>query len=696
MTITHATVAGTPAVAGKIAGPEWDAAHLGNGLNVYNVKDAAYGAVGDGVAHDTTAINAAITACNAAGGGTVYFPRGTYLALAVALKSNVRLVGDGAATLRKDAGSGAQAVIQADGSVGTGVNLSANVAQAAQSVAAASNPASLAAGDYVLIRDNTYAYGTGPEARNQEINRIASVSGSFTFNLVAPTIGSYATASTAQILKLTPIADATIENLAVQVPVGTDGGCIEATYATGLTVMDCRISGMNNWSGVQLNICSRVSVFHNEIRDAQMPDVNHGFAMAIDNSHHVQIFANHFENYMEIAFSNKARDCYFVNNVCKGPHDSGVNTHGSGNERILIADNIVTGSWQYGIAVGHSIAPATDRDIVIARNQIVDPASVAITVVAGSGPIPMTYVSVVDNQITGWNRGNGSSTYGILVSGADTNLLIQGNVLDGEGIDASGNGQTGILLASPSQVLVIGNTIRNIANGYGIQVDSTTNVTIQANQLTNISSFNIRSTTTNTGLVVRDNDTDDASVDGPLTNDVWFGNQFGAGVPVGQVRAFALASAHAISSTTATEVTGLGPCTLVPGTYTFQFMLLAQSATATVSPMFGINFTGTAAVRSFRLRYPGTGTTATTGVADDVGGVTGQIEESQAMNGFVTGTPNMGATGGVTATGTNILYIIEGLLVVTATGDLELWHGSETATSTTVSAGSSLTVTRTA
>jgi hypothetical protein len=42
----------------------------------FNVVD--YGAVGDGTADDTAAINAAIAAANAAGGGTVYCPKGRY------------------------------------------------------------------------------------------------------------------------------------------------------------------------------------------------------------------------------------------------------------------------------------------------------------------------------------------------------------------------------------------------------------------------------------------------------------------------------------------------------------------------------------------------------------------------------------------------------------------------------------------
>lgn len=43
----------------------------------FNVRD--FGAVGDGATDDTEAIQAAIDAAEAAGGGTVYFPAGDYL-----------------------------------------------------------------------------------------------------------------------------------------------------------------------------------------------------------------------------------------------------------------------------------------------------------------------------------------------------------------------------------------------------------------------------------------------------------------------------------------------------------------------------------------------------------------------------------------------------------------------------------------
>jgi len=63
--------------------------HTASSLDWFNVKD--YSAVGDNTNDDTAEIQAALNACDAAGGGTVYFPAGTYKITAVLSYDGVNL-----------------------------------------------------------------------------------------------------------------------------------------------------------------------------------------------------------------------------------------------------------------------------------------------------------------------------------------------------------------------------------------------------------------------------------------------------------------------------------------------------------------------------------------------------------------------------------------------------------------------------
>jgi polygalacturonase len=66
-------------------------------LGVFSVRQ--YGAAGDGKTLDTDAVNRAIEAAAAAGGGHVMFPSGTYLCFSIRLKSSVHLHLDEGATI---------------------------------------------------------------------------------------------------------------------------------------------------------------------------------------------------------------------------------------------------------------------------------------------------------------------------------------------------------------------------------------------------------------------------------------------------------------------------------------------------------------------------------------------------------------------------------------------------------------------
>ncbi len=71
--------------------------HPAHAAGVLSVKD--FGATGDGHTFDTPAINRAIEAAATKGGGTVWFPPGTYLCYSIRLKSNIALYIDEGATI---------------------------------------------------------------------------------------------------------------------------------------------------------------------------------------------------------------------------------------------------------------------------------------------------------------------------------------------------------------------------------------------------------------------------------------------------------------------------------------------------------------------------------------------------------------------------------------------------------------------
>ena len=75
-----------------------DAWGLLQGETAFNVRQL--GAVGDGMAKDTAAVQKAIDACAAAGGGTVFFPAGTYLCGSLHLQSRLALYLDAGAIIK--------------------------------------------------------------------------------------------------------------------------------------------------------------------------------------------------------------------------------------------------------------------------------------------------------------------------------------------------------------------------------------------------------------------------------------------------------------------------------------------------------------------------------------------------------------------------------------------------------------------
>lgn len=149
------------------------------------------------------------------------------------------------------------------------------------------------------------------------------------------------------------------------------------------------------------------------------------------------------------------------------------------------------------------------------------------------------------------------------------------------------------------------------------------------------------------------------------------------------------------STVTAAKITGLD-LTLGVGTYVFQYFIDYQAALVTTGVKFSVNHTGTVTLFVTNMRYASTGGAAATGAPTQAGNViTGNIHESFSAR-AKSNAAGMGPTASVDAANSDMLMIIEGLMIVTVSGNIELWHASEVAAASTVKAGSSLIVTKTA
>lgn len=177
--------------------------------------------------------------------------------------------------------------------------------------------------------------------------------------------------------------------------------------------------------------------------------------------------------------------------------------------------------------------------------------------------------------------------------------------------------------------------------------------------------------------------------------EVWDSASVGGGGGSSPVSVAALSQdAPANATQTGVEIAGL-QASITSGTYVFKYVLRGRSTATATGLRFGINFTGSTTAFLATLRQTGTGTTAVSGTGDQLN-TSAQIVEGYSTRSLATTSPNLGPTAGVDTANADVLYVIEGLLVVSTSGDLELWHASETAASTQIMAGSALVLTKAA
>lgn len=159
----------------------------------------------------------------------------------------------------------------------------------------------------------------------------------------------------------------------------------------------------------------------------------------------------------------------------------------------------------------------------------------------------------------------------------------------------------------------------------------------------------------------------------------------------------AAADEHTVGTVACTEVTGI-EVYLEPGVYNFMYNICWQAAATSTGKHYAINFTGTAAVYAATLMHAENTTAASTGAASMAGYA---VTNSKLISGSgartkATTSANLGTSISVDAANSNMHDMIQGYIIVTAAGNLELWSGSEVAANTTIKEGSSLLLNRAA
>lgn len=243
--------------------------------NTVNVND--FGALGNNIANDAPAIQAAINAVSASG-GLVYFPAATYLLQAeLHLPSGVSLQGAGAnnTQLRFDLANSGNTCINVNGSVsGAYTNVTSGFSLGSTTLTV-SDATGFAAGHFVeLVQDNNSTWDTQPiawaaESKGQML-RIAAVNGN-TLTLVYPLRSNYDATHNVRIRPINPAKNVSISCLHIERTsdaTGSGGGNnISLTYS-----INCRISGVRSNKSIGAHFfifqCSDIEVSGCYLHDA--------------------------------------------------------------------------------------------------------------------------------------------------------------------------------------------------------------------------------------------------------------------------------------------------------------------------------------------------------------------------------------------------------------------------------------------
>lgn len=488
------------------------------GARVFGAQVSArsMGAVGDGVANDGPAIQAAIDAVHVFGGGVVLLDgAGTFRTeQTIHLKSNVTLRGDGASTLDYSAvpkSGSARFGIRATGTVGSQTPLTTTAARGGTTVQVGST-AGFTAGAWVMLATsgvNHYPYGGSTLVDRGEIKRVRSTTGT-SLGFEQANYDRYDIGHSPWVAPIAMVRNVAVENLRIMGSGVADAGdrAIQFDYVDGFHVRGCVIEATDVYC-VQLNGAIRGDVSHNRMRGVHYDGTTGQvfYAVSVMNaSQWIRVADNHAEQVRHLfvtsansqgqGFWGMPRFITCIGNVAQNMQvaQSGrswaFEHHGFGDAILIVGNiadgcyggfcargpgvtfegNIVRNWWQNGLEIHAQTVDA--RNIIVRNNQVSD------RIIAGGGATDPTAIRVsLDNATTVRNvvvEGNvvevdttsASVAGGLHATGTHAEgLSVRGNRFTWVG---SGEAPSWLVRTFAPGTIVKGNEI--IGSQYGIRV----------------------------------------------------------------------------------------------------------------------------------------------------------------------------------------------------------------------------------
>ena len=502
--------------------------------DIFSVKD--FGAVGDGVADDTTAVIAAITAAVASTPSTVVFPAGTYKCTTVLgdfTASNLSLVGEDATLdFSSIATSPGVTMLSFSGSIAAGVSLSSNATEAQKTVSVVSS--TFAVGDFVKIKSTSVWDSGRTSSTYGELNFIQAIPGASSVTVANDLMSTYTTAASATIAKITPVRNINIRGLKLQGPTGNDNH-------KGIVItngINCTIDGIQSYdmdaTHVQFFDSTFCRVLNSYFQESNSSGTGYGTSFSdasqdCSAENNVYTDVRHSLSTNNSAAGGITRRILFANNIVtdSAPATSGsggdaIDTH-AGAEDISIIGNIVNSSSGSGINVECRSATICDNVISFTQNNgitfqnytdltgwanvsnntvrdvlgnycivvvpytasfgtcVINGNDVDLTTTSGIRARPATTFQFVNLTVNGNSvRMTGTSTLG----GIDVEGVLSGTIC-GNSVEAP---SVGIIAQGSNNLSITGNSVRLVSTsgastGYGVRIATSYGCVVNGNTL---------------------------------------------------------------------------------------------------------------------------------------------------------------------------------------------------------------------